>query len=408
MISPVLPHAQMDNAGGTYVQALHEALAPAFDVAFVCPDVPVNRRSADADGHPERFLLVGHARGGFHERGALALTHRLAAVVARLDVTAPPLPFALGLLLSPEARTLIRNADVIDVQWSELIRLAPLLRRLNRRAALVGTFHDVLSQRYRRYAAARERSLPTWAWRLAGAIAARSERAAQRRLSLVLTFSDKDRALLLAHRPRYGAPIEVVDPPLHAGPVPPRQPSADPTVVFVGSLSRDDNIDAVEWLLGDVWPRIRREVPAARLRVIGSKPHERVRAAVAAASGTELTGFVDDLAAVYASAWVTVIPLRLGAGVKFKTIESLVAGVPVVSTEVGAEGIGDAGLFATVADGAGDFATGVVSVLRDPEPAERRAERSAAWAREKYAVDRFVRDVAPRYAELSRTVRAGR
>ena len=82
---------------------------------------------------------------------------------------------------------------------------------------------------------------------------------------------------------------------------------------------------------------------------------------------------------------------------KFKTIESLLAGTPVVATTVGAEGIGGEELLTTVTDDPGEFAAAIVNVIRDPEPAELKAVRSRNWARATYGQDKFRQRVIELY-----------
>ena len=102
----------------------------------------------------------------------------------------PYLPIIVGLLRSPEARRAVREADVIDLQWSDSIRLVHLLRRLNRRARIVGTFHDVMSQSFEREPQDTASSARYWQ-----GVARRSRRHEARMVAAldeVVVFSDKD------------------------------------------------------------------------------------------------------------------------------------------------------------------------------------------------------------------------
>lgn len=128
--------------------------------------------------------------------------------------------------------------------------------------------------------------------------------------------------------------------------------------------------------------------------IAGDGLRDSVRRAAAKADA-ELLGFVEDLEPLYRSATVSVIPLNLGAGVKFKTVDALAAGVPVVTTPVGAEGIGEhradrgAGLFQAVTEDPAAFAEAVLEALDRPEAASRRAEESQEWVRSEYGRDQF-------------------
>jgi hypothetical protein len=97
------------------------------------------------------------------------------------------------------------------------------------------------------------------------------------------------------------------------------------------------NADALLWFARDVLPKIRARVPGAKLLVTGIGPPDQVLRL--AGPSIEFVGSVENLADFYEQVRVVVVPMRFGAGVKIKTIEALQYGVPVVATEVGAEGV---------------------------------------------------------------------
>ncbi|WP_186230946.1 glycosyltransferase family 4 protein, partial [Burkholderia gladioli] len=110
-------------------------------------------------------------------------------------------------------------------------------------------------------------------------------------------------------------------------------------IIFVAGFGHPPNIDAAIWFVGEILPRIVREVPGARLMLIGSNPTDAVRAL--AGDTVTVTGYVSDarLAELYGSARVAVVPLRFGAGVKNKVVEALNFGAPLVTTPVGLQGL---------------------------------------------------------------------
>ncbi len=114
-----------------------------------------------------------------------------------------------------------------------------------------------------------------------------------------------------------------------------------------------------------------------------------------------LTGYLESLEPSYAEASVFIAPLFTGAGVKFKTIDAMVRGVPVVATPVGAEGIGDADLFAGLTDDADEFAASVVGALAANGSA--RTRRAQQWAESRYGVTAFERRLRGLYAGFPRT-----
>ena len=82
-----------------------------------------------------------------------------------------------------------------------------------------------------------------------------------------------------------------------------------------------------------------------------------------------------------------------GAGVKFKTIEALLHGVPVVTTTVGAEGVGADELFVRTVDDAPGLAEALIEVLDGPAAFQALAQSSQAWASTEFSLERFVATV---------------
>jgi glycosyltransferase involved in cell wall biosynthesis len=91
------------------------------------------------------------------------------------------------------------------------------------------------------------------------------------------------------------------------------------------------------WFIEEIWPLVTRKLRGVRLRLIGSNPSKRLLDL--RRRGVDVTGFINDLEPVYRNAAVAIAPLRSGAGVKFKVLQALAYGRPVVSTAVGVEGI---------------------------------------------------------------------
>lgn len=134
------------------------------------------------------------------------------------------------------------------------------------------------------------------------------------------------------------------------------------------------NGDGLRWFVSEVLPHLVFRVPHARLRVTGGNaPRAMTRLA---GPNVEFLGQVDDLRGLYAGAKVVVAPIRYGAGVKIKVVESLQYGVPVVTTTVGAEGIDTFGLRPmAVSDDPEQFAIMVANLLTcQQEWFERRSD----------------------------------
>ncbi len=383
-VTPFLQFDAVPHAGGRYLQALARALAACgLSQVSVAPDTPANRHAAAQAGCPPLHLVGPPPGTGVPIK---ALRRALALVDAhgrRIDPGLPHLPWATGLRRDP-VRSLLANSDVIDLQWSEAIRLAGIVRRLAPQARLVGTFHDVQSQLFGREAT-RPGQTEAAAWRRRAAWARVWERRGVERLDDVVVFSEKDADLLPAGR----TPVHILRPPLAPATAPVHVPPEKPVVVVVSYLAREENQDAARWLLTEIWPLVRRQLPEARLRLVGGGAPDDL-APLAVAAGAELVGYVPDLDAEYAAASVALVPLRTGAGVKFKTIEAIVAGVPVVATPTGAEGVAGEDLLGPLPPTAAGVAERLVDVLSAPERAQEQADRLQQWALAGFGMDRFT------------------
>lgn len=114
-------------------------------------------------------------------------------------------------------------------------------------------------------------------------------------------------------------------------------------LLFVAGFKHPPNIDGAVWFCGKVLPLVRRKHPAIPMYIVGSHPTEEVLALKDNDNTIQVTGYVTEkkLNSYYESAKVAVIPLRFGAGVKGKVLEAMHAGVPVVTTEVGTQGMAE-------------------------------------------------------------------
>ena len=113
---------------------------------------------------------------------------------------------------------------------------------------------------------------------------------------------------------------------------------------------------AVRFFRREIWPRLRDRWPGLAWRLVGKNP-EAVRQFTSGDPRIEVQGQVDDAIAELARARVAVVPLLAGSGTRLKILEAWAAGLPVVSTTLGAEGLpARDGEHLLLADGAAAFA----------------------------------------------------
>ena len=108
-------------------------------------------------------------------------------------------------------------------------------------------------------------------------------------------------------------------------------------IAFIGGYGHPPNLDAARWLISEIMPRVRERDPALECLLVGGGLPEGLRQRCG--DGVVALGLVENLAEIFDRVRLTVAPLRFGAGVKGKVVDSLAAGVPCVMTPIGAEGL---------------------------------------------------------------------
>jgi glycosyltransferase involved in cell wall biosynthesis len=160
--------------------------------------------------------------------------------------------------------------------------------------------------------------------------------------------------------------------------------TSNPTLLFLGAYGYTPNRDAAEFLIEQIWPRVYRAMPEARLIIAGPGP-DRIRGYSAGVLGVEFTGFVDDLEALYQRARVVCAPIFVGGGTRVKIIEAAAYGKAIVATRVGVEGLEmHDGVELLLRDDPDAFADACLMLLHDPILCERLGRAAYATAVQYY------------------------
>lgn len=185
------------------------------------------------------------------------------------------------------------------------------------------------------------------------------------RADVVITVTEEDARALTGECPEVS--VRVV-PNIHEL-VPGEAPAKGSGLIFVGGFNHPPNIDAIVYFCREILPLIQKRVADVRVAIVGSNPPAAVRALCNEA--VFVTGFVPSTTPYLHSSRVSIAPLRFGAGMKGKVGEAMAHGVPVVTTTVGAQGMGlQHGVDVLIADEPASFASAVVNLLTDEGLAE--------------------------------------
>lgn len=320
--------------------------------------------------HPQG-TAAGRDLWGWCE-GMLALGHQLDAWVWYRSASSPkgPVPpwcrlelFDPGPMWKRHLRSIVRPRGEIELAgWEPAPGAIPVADHYSSFAAVLPFDRSVATVHFRSL-------LDAWAVRDVDPArwqTARIEQKAGRRAGLVLAYSAR-----VARHLRHGAtvvPIACVVPEEPVAPV------DAPVALMMADWSWAPNRRALGWLLR-CWPDVRRAVPSARLLLAGRHVDQ---AGIGLLRGVEVVGAVADSYEVLCRTAVVAFPCPPSSGPKYKVIESLAHGIPVVTTEAGAEGVLVPPQDGPVVTDVHHFAGSLASLLVDPQ---RRASLGAAGRR---------------------------
>lgn len=273
---------------------------------------------------------------------------------------APYFPFRP---LSPNLITEVRHAiqecpDVVQIEFADMLSISAWLPKHIPRIFVHHQLHWVYAERFLEscgslYGSYIKDYMKT------------IELAQLRNFNAVITFSETDLCLLRS---------EHLDTPMFVSPFPvPSDVEETPycvtpfsnTYLFLGSSEHFPNRQGVEWLIGDIWPKILSNVPNASLQIIGS--WEQPFASVSGKDNIRFLGFVENLSTVMKGG-VLLVPLKIGSGIRMKILAAMAQYVPVVSTSIGCEGLPlTPNTDILVRDSAIGFAEGAVRLAVEPE-----------------------------------------
>ncbi|MEP3071931.1 glycosyltransferase [Maricaulis sp.] len=356
------PEPDHDAGSVVAVECMRGLQASGFKVTFVPQDnflwtrefsAPLQRAGIETIYHPfySRFTPFAAERGGEFD---LVFLHRYPTAERTLtDIRQ----------YAPQARVVLLNADLHylrEMREAELSGDADAIREAER---------------------TRERELAVMA-----------------AVDLVLTHSTVELEILQA---ALGADKVMLLPLIHDAEPTPAGFAERRSIGFLGGFGHPPNVDAVNWFLDEVWPRVRAVDDKAEFALAGSKMPDRYKR-LDGRDGISVLGFVESLPDYFNRIRLSVVPLRVGAGAKGKVAASLAAGVPCVSTSVGVEGMQlEAGREIAVADTAEALAAQILQVFEDEAEWRRYREQGLAYA------DRITSRRALRAQILAMTERLG-
>jgi glycosyltransferase involved in cell wall biosynthesis len=238
------------------------------------------------------------------------------------------------------------SPDVIWIEHSYLYAVAELLKRRFPRAKVAVNAHNVETELKKRFTA----NHASWLGRSWCQQEAANVEAMERRMVsdawLVTCCSNEDR-----HRfNKFQSPSKKTNVHLQVAPngvdtahfrnLNETSGNDKQVVIFTGTAGYPPNDDAVSWLTKSIWPTIRNKHPETQLWLAGRNAAQHWQSSYVPSQGIHLFSDVTDMRPIMSQASIAIVPLRSGSGTRLKILEAFSMGLPVVSTSIGAEGLG--------------------------------------------------------------------
>jgi glycosyltransferase involved in cell wall biosynthesis len=337
-----------------------------FHISYACPitdsDLPESYQNADE--YCDRFTGFPHH---FPKRGGVEFALR-----ALWNSLTGSLPYMARKYVSPsfttwldkEASGSTYNLIVCDYLVS-FVHIQTLLH--HPRAPVVVFQHNVESLIWQRHAASSRHPLKKWVFKREATLALRMEESCGKVADGQITVSPDETHYFRNVRKMVNTLGDVptgVDAAFFA-------PASEPepyTLAFLGSMDWEANRQAVREFMASSLPLIMAQFPQTRFLIIGRNPPQDLVEAAERDPSLIVTGTVDDVRPFLARASIMVLPLKVGGGTRIKVYEAMAAGLAIVSTSIGVEGLPVvSGEHLVIAEGGKATTDAVIELFRNPE-----------------------------------------
>ena len=225
------------------------------------------------------------------------------------------------------------NPDIIVLHFTQVVLLTNRIKRIFPLCKVVGIEEDVAFLGYQRKRDAANSLFSKIKWGVRAKKLKEKEVQALNCVDLIVTNNQKDTNLL--NKESISKPIMIYSVYYQSFYDLKRNYTGSHDILFYGAMNREENWMSVLWFVDNVLPRIKDK--SIRLKVIGGNPHPSLLQLKS--PQVEVLGFVEDISELFSTAMCMVAPLIMGAGIKVKLLEGFSAGLPMITNEIGIEGI---------------------------------------------------------------------
>lgn len=231
---------------------------------------------------------------------------------------------------------LVETPDFFDnviVEFPPLVLQSDLIKKRFPHSKIVASVHDISFQSL-------ERSINTHKIWISEKIYLKKfkefELSHLKNYDLIVALSDKDKRLLENEKIASNQ-ILTISPFFDVYKYEKIEPDG---IFFFGALNRKENINSINWFLDNVWKNIANDhFPDLKFYILGGGLTNNFKKHCESYKNIILTGFIEDPTPYFNKCYAMVVPLQYGAGIKIKSIEALASGIPLISNQIGIEGI---------------------------------------------------------------------
>ena len=283
--------------------------------------------------------------------------------------------------------------DAVHFEWEQMLQYLDLVKKIKFKTV---TCHDVISQMYdRKY---QHSALLKFFYKYQERVILNFEKKMFGRISNVFTLNEKDKRLV--KNINKDVSCEVILPYFHKDESSTISSNKKYDLVFFGAMNRRENEDGVKWFAKNVYPEIVKKYTNLSVLILGSNPSDSL-IKICQKNNFKISGYVDDPYQYIKESAVGIVPLRLGAGIKIKTLEFLGCGIPVVSTSVGAEGIYPPdNSFLFVEDEEISFSNKILELLENPNQRLSAGNKAKKFIEEYYDFDENNKKISDIYNNI--------
>lgn len=161
-------------------------------------------------------------------------------------------------------------------------------------------------------------------------------------------------------------------------------------IIYIGTFNWDANVDGLDYFLKNVYNKLKQNIPDLKFYIIGKNPPKKLSDYAEHDSSIIFTGFVNDLNPYYKKAKLFITYLRFGSGIKIKILEALAHGLPVVSNEIGLEGINTKATLLCKSNN--DFVMNITALINDTKRLKNMSKEAIWYINHNFSKQKFIND----------------